>query len=62
MSSEDATQQTVLVVAGARSWSYSSEWCRLGSFTCVLFPVVHLLHELLRFLLVDERQGSHAVL
>lgn len=54
MSSEDTTQQTVFVVA-ACARRYSSERCRLGCLARVLFPIVHLLLELLRLLFVDER-------
>lgn len=54
MSSKDAAQQAVFVVA-ACAGGYPSEWCRPGGFTRVLFPVIHLLLELLRLLFVDKR-------
>lgn len=53
MSSKDAAQQAVFVVA-ACARGYPSEWCRPGGFTRVLFPVIHLLLELLRLLFVDK--------
>lgn len=53
MSSEDAAQQAVFVTRVC-SWRSSAEGCRLGLFARILFPVVHLLQELLGFLLVEE--------
>lgn len=61
MSSKDAAQQAVFVVA-ACAGGYPSEWCRLGGFTRVLFPVIHLLLELLRLLFVDKGQARDTVL
>ena len=40
----------------------AAEWCVLGSLGRVLLSIVHLLLELLRLLLVHERQANQAVL
>lgn len=62
MSSENATQQAVLVAATRCAWRYTAEGCVSGCFAGVLFPLVHLLLELLRLFLVDESQSGQAVL
>ena len=60
MPSEDAPQQAVMLVMVC-GWR-PSKWLFLRGLARVLFPVVHLLQELLRLLLVDERQPSQALL
>lgn len=59
--SKDASQQAMLVVATA-AWCRAAEWCTSRCLARVLFPVVHLLQELLGFLLVDKGQAGEAVL
>lgn len=59
MSSKQTSEKTVLVVVCLGS---ASERCLAGSLAGVLFPVVHLLEELLGFLLVHEGQAGHAFL
>ena len=54
MSSKDAAQQTVFVAA-ARRGSRPSKGSPGGGLASILFPVVHLLEKLLRFLLVRKR-------
>lgn len=62
MSSEDTPEQAMLMtavtamLAGCRS----TEWCGLCRFARVLFPVIHLLQELLGLFLVDKRQPGQA--
>ena len=60
MPSEDAPQQAVMLVMVC-GWRPSKRLFLRG-LARVLFPVVHLLQELLRLLLVDERQPSQALL
>jgi len=42
-------------------WSGASKGCLDCSLACVLFPVIHLLQELLGLLLVNEGQTRQAV-
>jgi hypothetical protein len=50
-----APKQRVLCGRGS-----SAEWCSSRFLGCVFFPIVHLLHELLRLFLVDKRQACQA--
>jgi hypothetical protein len=50
----------VMLVMGGRSCS--SEWRFQGCLARILLPVIHLLEELFRLLLVDEGQAGLAVL
>lgn len=54
MPSEYASQQTVFMSA-RRLHSASKRRCS-GRLACVLFPIIHLLLELLGFFLVNKRQ------
>lgn len=62
MSSENATKQAVLVAAARCAWRYTAEGCVSGCFAGILFPLIHLLLELLRLFLVDKSQSGQAVL
>lgn len=62
MSSEDATEQAVFVAATCCAWRYAAEGGVSGCFAGILFPVVHLLLELLGLFLVDESEPGQAVL
>jgi hypothetical protein len=57
MASKYTTEETLLM----RGLAVSAEWGRLGLPARVLFPVVHLLHKLFRFLLVYKGQACKAV-
>ena len=54
MSSKYAAEQAMLVMAAMLAGARPAEGSCFGGFARVLFPIVHLLQELLRFLLVDK--------
>lgn len=60
MASKDASQQAMMLLLTLRR--HPPEGSLLCSLACVLFPVVHLLQELLRLFLVDERQPRQTLL
>jgi hypothetical protein len=60
MASEYAAEYSmVLVVTGAGCRAPEARF--LGGLACILLPLVHLLQELLRFLLIHKRQSSEAL-
>lgn len=60
MSSKQTSKKTMVLVVVCLGCA--SEWCLAGSLAGVLFPIVHLLQELLGLLLVYERQAGQTLL
>lgn len=60
MSSKQTSEKTMVLVVVCLGCA--SEWCLAGSLAGVLFPVVHLLEELLGLLLVHEGQTGQTLL
>ncbi len=60
MAAKEASKQAMMVLVVVRRSSSSKRRLQRG-LACILFPVVHLLQELLRLLLVDEGQAGLAL-
>ena len=59
MAAKEASEQAMMVLVVVRRSSSSKRRLQRG-LARILFPVVHLLQELLRLLLVDEGQAGLA--